>query len=539
MANSSTSLYSFTNNVTVSSNNVTTLYNSNPTQVTTGNVADRNFTTLYTQQTEIAPTRSYSNSNVESFLNAGFDSAGNEVANIVMQGNLTVGQQSNLGDVGNVHIDGGTLNYILQTDGAGHLSWTNIPDNRGNVVPYIHFDVVSNGNSQSFTNGNLSNYPSNTQMNVMKNGVNIEPSQYTVSGSTLIVNIPLTTGDTIDVLASSAGSNLHASGNLGDVQYNNGGNGFQGNINFNYDQGNGVLRVGNINVSSRVNTVDSVNTGNAVIFGNLVVQTNTQVANLTVSQTTNLGSVGNLHITGGSPNYVLQTDGSGSLSWVAQVGTGGNANFANFAGTAYALTSNLSNVHISGGANGQFLKTNGSNVLSWGDAITNPGGVTTQVQYNQSGNLVGATGLTYTIANSVTTANNLSVTGSANISNIQNLLSGTEVATTVSSFTSTYSFDVTTTSIVLVTGSATANFVINFINLSTIPTNQFRTFTFINKNGVGLSYLCTGIQNNGTPLTTNWLGGSSPVVGNPYDMYTFNIFNTGSGYTVFGAQGGF
>jgi hypothetical protein len=36
-----------------------------------------------------------------------------------------------------------------------------------------------------------------------------------------------------------------------------------------------------------------------------------------------LGSVSNLHITGGTSGYVLQTDGSGNLSWVAQSGGGG------------------------------------------------------------------------------------------------------------------------------------------------------------------------------------------------------------------------
>ena len=40
---------------------------------------------------------------------------------------LTVSGESDLGDVSNVQIDGGTANYILKTDGAGNLSWTN-PD---------------------------------------------------------------------------------------------------------------------------------------------------------------------------------------------------------------------------------------------------------------------------------------------------------------------------------------------------------------------------------------------------------------------------
>ena len=44
--------------------------------------------------------------------------------------------------------------------------------------------------------------------------------------------------------------------------------------------------------------------------------------NLSVSSVTDLGSVGNVRITGGVADYVLRTDGSGNLSWVAQTGGG-------------------------------------------------------------------------------------------------------------------------------------------------------------------------------------------------------------------------
>jgi hypothetical protein len=38
-----------------------------------------------------------------------------------------------------------------------------------------------------------------------------------------------------------------------------------------------------------------------------------------------LGAVANVKITGGTSAYVLQTDGAGNLSWVAQSGGGGGA----------------------------------------------------------------------------------------------------------------------------------------------------------------------------------------------------------------------
>ena len=54
-------------------------------------------------------------------------SAGNITTTGGTLSTLTVSGASDLGDVGNVQIDGGTANYILKTDGAGNLSWTN-PD---------------------------------------------------------------------------------------------------------------------------------------------------------------------------------------------------------------------------------------------------------------------------------------------------------------------------------------------------------------------------------------------------------------------------
>jgi hypothetical protein len=57
-------------------------------------------------------------------------SVGNEsVANVidananVYANSLTVTSVSNLGDLGNVKITGGTTGQVIQTDGAGNLSW--------------------------------------------------------------------------------------------------------------------------------------------------------------------------------------------------------------------------------------------------------------------------------------------------------------------------------------------------------------------------------------------------------------------------------
>ena len=65
-------------------------------------------------------------------------------------------------------------------------------------------------------------------------------------------------------------------------------------------------------------------------YGNIQ---NATIANATIGNTTisNIGNisigVANLHISGGTNGYVLQTDGTGNLTWTAQ--TGGNANTGN------------------------------------------------------------------------------------------------------------------------------------------------------------------------------------------------------------------
>lgn len=153
--------------------------------------------------------------------------------------------------------------------------------------------------------------------------------------------------------------------------------------------GNGNI-VGNLVVGGNVTVNGSINAN----LGNVVVE------NLVVEGKTNLNSVGNVTITGGSNNYVLRTDGTGNLTWaniqseIANAGGlntyvqfnsnglfGGSANFrfnsatntlfvdgnANIA-TLNPTLSNLgsvSNVKITGGSNGYVLATDGSGNLSW------------------------------------------------------------------------------------------------------------------------------------------------------------------------------
>ena len=184
-----------------------------------------------------------------------------------------------------------------------------------------------------------------------------------------------------------------------------------------------TLLVDNLAVTGEGNIAGNLAvTKNVTVGGNVTVQGsinanlgNVVVENLTVEGKTNLNSVGNITITGGSNNYVLRTDGTGNLTWAniqseianaagsnTQVQFNNNNLFgasANFTynsatdtltvqGTANATnvnattgvftTANISNlnstvanlgsvnnVHISGGSSGYVLATDGSGNLSW------------------------------------------------------------------------------------------------------------------------------------------------------------------------------
>ena len=631
---STSSLYGTTGNVVVSANNVTTLYNATGGNIVTANVPDRDFTTLYAKQSDIKPTVPYGNSNVEAFLNVGHDTGGNTVENIVMAGNITSGGSANfsgnltvhgvtnLGNVGNVHITGGSSGFVLTTDGTGNLQW--LDSSGGNSAPYIHFAVTATGNNQQFTNVDISNYSSNLVFSLFKNGVNIEPFYYQkVADDTVQVNILLNDGDTIDILPSGGGG-LPA-GSINEIQFNGG---------FAFD-------------SSSTFTFNPIS--------NTVTMTNANIGNI-VAENITANDASNLHIGGGSANFVLSTDGLGNIQWVAQAGANGQpagangqiqfnsgansfaasanlsfndstgiltspkfsgngsllthlnasnvdgvvanatyavtANSASFsdmanisniaysvsganvigsvtsATTASTVTSpsqpsitslglltglasggtvnfstssnvslgNVSNVHITGGSANFVLQTDGAGNLSWVTPLTanaSPGGANTQVQFNDNGVFGGNINLTFD-----KTSNILDVP-TVSTRNLANVLTATEYVVFTTFVASSLTYDASTSSIVQAVTNTSANFVINFTNLS-LTTGQARTFAYINKNAAGATWRCIGISIGGASQTVNWLGGSAPTIGSQNDIYNITIIKTGSStYSIFASVGSY
>ena len=98
----------------------------------------------------------------------------------------------------------GTAGQVLTSSGAGNPTWTSI--GAGASQARIQFTAGSSAAGQTFTNSGISSFTNNTFANVFVNGVLLQTSEYSISGTTLTVSRYLSTGDNIIVAATGAGS---------------------------------------------------------------------------------------------------------------------------------------------------------------------------------------------------------------------------------------------------------------------------------------------------------------------------------------------
>jgi len=372
------------------------------------------------------------------------------IPNVTWNGNIL-----NLGNVSALSIGGGNNGYFLQTDGAGNLTW-----------------AAGGGGG-----GNGSPGGANTQVQFNDSGVFGGDSGFTYNKLTNTLHVEnIASGDTLDDTVNITG-NMNVTGNIsvstdviatGNVE----GDYFIGNGYYitgistdvaNYvvqpDQAN-ITSLGNLlylNVDGDISTLGNVAISGDYSGGNLSLSANLFAANgaftnkvtigsnltinsaatLRVAGTLNtagspnltLGTLSNIHITGGVGGQVLTTDGTGNLYWGTGGGGGGGSpggnnqsiqfnnggdfggvdnfnfdvtanrlsvpsikvsNVANFHGASNIDLGPVSNLHIDGGLNGYVLQTDGSGNLSWvaggGGGGGSVAGSNTQVQFNDNGN---------------------------------------------------------------------------------------------------------------------------------------------------------
>ena len=263
---------------------------------------------------------------------------------------------------------------------------------------YIHWDVITTANNQSFTSADLVQYAAVTKVNLMKNGVYLEPTNYTLTaGDTIQVNVLLTAGDTLDVLATGSAGGGGGTGTPGglstQVQYNNGGV-FAGSAGLTYTGASQMLTAGNITVGA-IHTTSS-----------------------------NLGSISGVTILGGTPGYIIQTDGAGTLSWTAQTGGGGGNTPPGGTNTQVQFNDN----GIFAGNNSLlFNKTSGTltatNIVGSGTGLTSLNGANVSGVVANATHAAGATTATTasfsTTAGTVTTAEQPNITQVGLLTNLQ------------------------------------------------------------------------------------------------------------------------
>ena len=374
------------------------------------------------------------------------------------------GSNISLGDISSVKISGGINGYVLQTDGSGNLTWTAGGGGGGNGSPGGSNTQVQFNDAGDFGGDSGFTYDKNTNTLTVENisAGNSPDDTITAQGNLTVVgnitagqditadgNVTATyllgngyyiSGLTIDVANYVAQPDQPNITSVGNLQYLNidGNLTSLGNINI-----SGSYSGSNLSLGSNLTAANATFSNKVIVNSNLTINTSAVlrvVGNINAAGSPNigLGTLGNIHITGGSGGQVLSTDGTGNLYWATGSGGGngtpGGTNqdvqfnnggdfggvttftfdsgsglltvpsiksntTANFQGSSSVNLGNVANLHISGGINGYVLSTDGSGNLSWsaggGGGNGYPGGSNTQVQFNNSGDFGGSAYLTY------------------------------------------------------------------------------------------------------------------------------------------------
>ena len=262
---------------------------------------------------------------------------------------LTVSGTTNLGSNSNVKISGGINGYVLSTDGLGNLSWSQ-PGGGGSSP--------GGANSQfQFNDNGVFGGSAGMTYNKYSNAVSLN-GNFTVKG--------LTANNT------SIYGNANVSGNVTATFFTGNGAYLTG---INPDTANYVTQPNQSNITS-LGTLTSLS-----VAGNILTNQYISAANIQSSGTANVG--------------ILNTSGNATIN--GALIANGRVNMSNSSNISLGSVANL---HISGGLNGYFLQTDGLGNLTWGaggggGGSTSPGGENTQVQYNNNGNFAASPFFTF------------------------------------------------------------------------------------------------------------------------------------------------
>jgi hypothetical protein len=260
-------------------------------------------------------------------------------------------------------------------------------------------------------------------------------------------------------LQEAAGANTQ-------IQYNLGNN-FAASANFTYDDSIQILSVlGNANITKTLfgnvanfsGNITSLNAslGNVVTANYVNVSSNITVTNLVANTNVNfssagnvtLGPVGNLHITGGTPDQILKTDGNGNLSWssgtslangfsnVSIPTANGNVLISANAGTdkqwvfgTDGLLTAPGNIFVSNSTATNGILTDNlyyANGQPWD--LQEAAGANTEIQFNEGDNFSASANFTFNPStNLLSVTGNASITGNVDVGNINTSGAGGDI----------------------------------------------------------------------------------------------------------------
>ena len=297
----------------------------------------------------------------------------------------------NLGDISALNIGGGVNGYFLQTDGTGNLTWAEGGGGGGNGSPggantQVQFnDAGEFGGDAGFTYNKLTN--------------------------TLTVE-NITAGNSPDDAVNITG-NFNVTGNA-TVAYLES----TGNIAADYFIGNGHYITGiSVDVANYVSEPIQANiTAVGTLSGLDLIGNITSTANIAISgdySGGNLSLSANITASNGAFRNLVTIGSNLTINNAAVLRVAGNLNSA---GSPNLTLGTLSNIHITGGTGGQVLTTDGTGNLYWGagggGGNGTPGGINESIQFNDGGDFGGVSNFTFDV-----TSNRMSVP-SIKVSNI-------------------------------------------------------------------------------------------------------------------------
>ena len=382
----------------------------------------------------------------------------------------------NLGNANSLSISGGSIGYVLETDGYGNLSWTSKGTLRANISGLSNATpiIMTVANTIAYQNGTSItisgvNGVANSNVNSTTFYVKLA-SNFPTSGNVELYTSPdlvignaavgtsLTYTNSPNAIATTAlggSGSAVAAGSNNQIQFNNSGL-FGASANLTFD-GNTMVVTGIANVSSNVNVAGNINLTRQLISTQATgtapfsVASTTRVSNLNVAYANVADHINTALVTTGTYYPILANATSGNVADGANANLSFNAATGNLSTTLLNVTSNAnvgnlgtttaiittgnittinsgllqngnSNVTITANANiSHFVTGNATAQLTITATGTNTAGYANVVGNANVGNL-GTGGLIVATGNvtggNLVTSGALSVTGNANTGNL-------------------------------------------------------------------------------------------------------------------------